>query len=119
MPDAGASCHPRRSRRAAESHRARRGVSAEFMRFLTDISHGRAQHVEPWKARAHRGDRVLGGEGYRTGPLERALSDAASAAERRGAAQRVRGERGAAPRLERRSCALDRGARRARRVPRS
>ena len=60
------------------------------------------------------------GEGYRTGVLERALSEPLAAAERRGAAARVRG----APSTQAaRSRAADRPARsrtrRARRVPRS
>jgi chromosomal replication initiator protein len=50
-------------------------ASGEFMRFLTDISSVVTQHVEQWRTRLSEGVQYWRGEGYRTGALERALSD--------------------------------------------
>ncbi len=52
-------------------------ASGEFMRFITDISSVVTQHVEQWKTRLNEGIDYWRGEGYLTGPLERALSDPA------------------------------------------
>jgi chromosomal replication initiator protein DnaA len=49
--------------------------SGEFLRFITDISSVVTQHVEQWKSRLTEGIDYWRGEGYRTGTLERALSD--------------------------------------------
>src|SRR6476661_8152343 len=50
-------------------------ASGEFLRFLSDISSVVTQHVEQWKSRLTEGIDYWRGEGYRTGALERALSD--------------------------------------------
>jgi chromosomal replication initiator protein len=50
-------------------------ASAEFMRFVNDISTVVTQHVDQWKTRLTEGIDYWRGEGYGTGPLERALSD--------------------------------------------
>lgn len=50
-------------------------MSGEFLRFITDISSVVTQHVEQWKTRLTEGIDYWRGEGYRTGPIERALSD--------------------------------------------
>jgi chromosomal replication initiator protein DnaA len=52
-------------------------VSGEFLRFLTDIESVVTQHVEQWKSRLTEGIDYWRGEGYQTGPLERALADTA------------------------------------------
>jgi chromosomal replication initiator protein len=50
-------------------------LSGEFARFITDISSVVTQHVEQWKSRLTEGIDYWRGEGYRTGILERALSE--------------------------------------------
>lgn len=55
--------------------RAPRRMSGEFANFLTDIASVVSQHVEQWKARLTDGIAYWKGEGYKTGPLERALND--------------------------------------------
>jgi chromosomal replication initiation ATPase DnaA len=50
-------------------------ASGEFLRFLSDISSVVTQHVEQWKTRLTEGIDYWRGEGYKTGALERALSD--------------------------------------------
>jgi len=52
-------------------------LSGEFATFLTDIASVVSQHVEQWKARLSEGIDYWRGEGFKTGPLERALSDPA------------------------------------------
>ncbi len=49
-------------------------MSGEFLRFLTDIESVVTQHVEQWKSRLTEGIDYWRGEGYFTGPLERALA---------------------------------------------
>jgi chromosomal replication initiator protein len=50
-------------------------VSGEFARFLTEITSVVSQHVEQWKTRLTEGIEYWRGEGFRTGPLERALGE--------------------------------------------
>jgi chromosomal replication initiation ATPase DnaA len=49
-------------------------LSDEFSRFLTDIASVVTEHVEQWKTRLTEGIEYWRGEGYATGPLERALA---------------------------------------------
>jgi chromosomal replication initiator protein len=51
--------------------------AGEFQSFLSDISIAVAQHVEQWKSRLTDAIGYWGGEGYRTGILERVLHDPA------------------------------------------
>jgi chromosomal replication initiation ATPase DnaA len=53
-------------------------LSGEFARFLTDITSVVSQHVEQWKSRLSEGIEYWRSEGYKTGPLERALSEPAA-----------------------------------------
>ena len=48
-------------------------VKGEFASFLTDIASAVAQHVDHWQTRLSEGMEYWKSEGYRTGPLERAL----------------------------------------------
>lgn len=50
-------------------------VSGEFAQFLTEISSVVSQHVEQWKTRLTEGIDYWRSEGFRTGPLERALGE--------------------------------------------
>jgi chromosomal replication initiator protein DnaA len=50
-------------------------VSGEFMRFISDISSVVTQHVDQWKTRLTEGIDYWRSEGYKTGLLERALSE--------------------------------------------
>ncbi|HEX4681873.1 MAG TPA: DnaA/Hda family protein [Gemmatimonadaceae bacterium] len=50
-------------------------VSGEFARFLSEITSVVSQHVEQWKTRITEGIDYWRGEGFRTGPLERALGE--------------------------------------------
>jgi chromosomal replication initiator protein len=50
-------------------------ASGEFMRFISEISTVVTQHVDQWKTRLTEGIDYWRGEGYSTGPLERALSE--------------------------------------------
>lgn len=50
-------------------------ASGEFLRFITEISSVVTQQVDQWKTRLSEGIDYWRGEGYHTGPLERALSE--------------------------------------------
>ncbi|HEY4132504.1 MAG TPA: DnaA/Hda family protein [Gemmatimonadaceae bacterium] len=50
-------------------------LSGEFSQFLSEIASVVEQHVEQWKARLTEGIDYWRGEGYCTGPIERALAE--------------------------------------------
>ncbi|HVE78802.1 MAG TPA: DnaA/Hda family protein [Gemmatimonadaceae bacterium] len=53
--------------------RATPAGGSEFLSFVSDIATTVAQHVEGWKARLGEAVAYWQGEGYRTGPLDRAM----------------------------------------------
>ena len=112
---------PRRPRRAARRAPTPPRRAGEFASFLTDIASAVAQHVEQWKTRLSRGDRVLDERRLSAPARSSACCRSADAADKyreRCCASSRRACRSCAT-LERQVARLDRGARRDTSVPRS